>query len=200
MGTEPGRVSEPVDDPVERHSARGGPGQPPPNAPPGAPAKKSSAPLILLIVLGGVFLILPMLGVLSALAIYGVRKYIVNAKQAEGRAAVTALAQGIARCAGADGRLPETSRSVPPELGMISGKKYLSHPAEWDDPAFRCAGFSMSTPQYFQYQWVKTSDEAGSARARADLDGNGITEIDLELEVSCSAGACRSESLPLEHH
>src|SRR5262245_44375662 len=107
MGPESGRASEPVDDPIAGVPGAG-PGQPLPYAPAGAPPKKSSAPLILIIVFAAVFLILPVVGVISALAIYGVRKYIVNAKQAEGRAAVTMLAQGIARC-GAGGTLPDTS-------------------------------------------------------------------------------------------
>jgi type IV pilus assembly protein PilA len=198
MGMEPGRVSEPVDDP--QVAVTGKSGQPSPYAPPTAPPlKKSSGPLVLVIVLVVMVALLPILGVISALAIYGVRKYIFEAKRAEGRHAVTALAQGIVRCAGSSGKLPETSRSVPPELGMISGKKYMSHPAEWDDPAFRCAGFSMSSPQYFQYQWVKSSDETGTVHGKADLDADGTPEIDLELEVRCSAGRCESASLPSEN-
>src|SRR5262245_47176451 len=70
------------------------------------------------------------------LAIYGVRKYLIQAKAAEGRNAVTALAQGIAKCQPAvqvAGRsaLPPTAQPVPRELTAIQGMKYQSVPGEW---------------------------------------------------------------------
>src|SRR5262245_20848578 len=142
MPSDPSRSSEPVDDPPVAAPAAQYPSALQ-NAPPATTKKGSSGSVAVLIALGAVFLLLPIIGVLSALAIYGVRNYIQEAKDAEGRMSVTALARGILRCQTANGTLPETSRTVPPELSMISGKKYMSDPGEWNDPAFRCAGFSM---------------------------------------------------------
>jgi hypothetical protein len=52
--------------------------------------------------------LVPLLGIMSALAIYGVRRYITNAKSAEGRANVVELAKGIASCASGSGELTST--------------------------------------------------------------------------------------------
>jgi type IV pilus assembly protein PilA len=129
------------------------------------------------------------IGMLSALAVFGVRKYLVNAKAAEARTALVALANGVARCGAADG-LPATSQGVP--SSVPSAAKYQSAPADWNDAAFRCSGFALSTPQYFQYQWQRQSAERGRALALSDLDGDGTAELGFEIEVTCSAGACRT--------
>ena len=47
-------------------------------------------------------------------------------------------------------------------------------------------GFAMRDPQYFQYQWERTSDTTGVAHARADLDGDGRAECDYELHLTCT--------------
>lgn len=139
--------------------------------------------------------LIAMLGVMSALAIYGVRKYMVNAKQAEARTALVSWANGIAACAQREGHLPPSSTPVPASLSDIGAKKWQSTPADWTEPAYTCAGFSMSGPQYFQYRWELLSPNEGGARAEADLDGDGITDAMLGVPVSCNAGACSAGSL-----
>jgi type IV pilus assembly protein PilA len=160
--------------------------------PPSDAAPRSGAPtwviIVAVVALVGIFVI----GVLASLAIYGVRRYIVQAKVAEGRTMVASFAQGITSCVAENGKLPESSRRVPLALDMVSGKKYQSAPDDWSDDAFRCADFRMSTPQYFQYQWVLgEANDAGKVVAIADLDGNGDPEVRLELGVDCSGEACR---------
>jgi hypothetical protein len=135
-------------------------------------------------------LLLAGLGVGSALAIYGVRKYIMNAKQAEAQAALVAWGDGLVRCGEHDGKLPPSTTPVPASLGTLAGKKYQSSAAEWGEPAHSCAGFSMTTPQYFQYAWEQRSDDDGMLHALADLDGDGAAELTLELAVTCTAGKC----------
>lgn len=135
------------------------------------------------------------LGVVSALAIYGVRKYMLNAKQAEARTALVTWANGIAACGQRDGRLPPTSTPVPANLSDVRAKKWQSSPAEWSEPAYSCAGFSMTGPQYFQYQWEQRSPNEGSAHAVADLDGDGVPDAMLGVGVVCNAGACNAGSV-----
>lgn len=174
-------------DPVDNQSPR----------PPVSPPKKSGLPWwgILLII---AVLAVPACGIFAALGIYGVRKYMVNAKQAEAKQALPAFAQGIVACAKSQGVLPKTSTPVPPDLASISGGKYQSSASDWtNDPTLSCAGFGMSGPQYFQYQWVLEEANRGKVRAAADLDGDGAVDTLLTLGVECqAAGACASEPQP----
>lgn len=135
------------------------------------------------------------LGVMSALAIYGVRKYMLNAKQAEATAALVTWSNGLASCGQREGHLPPTSTPVPANLSDISGKKWQSAAAEWSEPAYSCAGFSMTGPQYFQYQWELRSPNEGSAQAVADLNGDGRADATLSVAVTCNAGTCSAGSV-----
>ena len=147
---------------------------------------------VIAIVIAVVLVVVVVVGVLATLAISGVRRYITNAKMAEGRVTVAVIAKGIARCSTPRGSVPESSGPVPADLSSVSGRKYLSAPREWSHQAFRCGGFSMREPQYFRYEWLRESDAAGVVRAEADLDGDGAAEIRLEHEVVCGASGCQS--------
>lgn len=171
--------------------------QPPPQGayPPGAqgpggPPPKSSSTATILIVLAGVGVgVVVLVGVLTALAIYGVRSYTLKAKAAEGLSGAGALARGIAACGEKEqGKLPETSVAVP--ATPPAGVKYMSTSSDWNDPAFKCAYFEMSVPQYFSYQWVKESDTRGRAVALADMDADGTPEQRVEVVVECAGSAC----------
>lgn len=130
------------------------------------------------------------LGIMSALAIYGVRKYMLNAKQVEARTALVVWANGLASCGQRDGHLPPTSTPVPANLSDVQGKMWHSAPTDWSEPAYSCAGFNMPEPQYFQYQWQLSTPNEGAAHAVADLDGDGIADAALSVGVTCSAGTC----------
>jgi len=139
--------------------------------------------------------LLAMLGVMSALAVYGVRKYILNAKQAEATAALVTWGSGLAGCGQREGHLPPTSTPVPANLSDISAKKWQSAAAEWSEPAYSCASFSMTGPQYFQYRWELRSPNEGSAHAVADLNGDGRADATLSVAVTCNAGTCSAGSV-----
>jgi type IV pilus assembly protein PilA len=162
-----------------------------PSVVPTSDAPRSGTPVwvIVVAVVGASGLLV--VGVLASLAFFGVRRYVSQAKIAEGRSRVTALAQGMTTCFAETERLPETSARVPGDLSLVSGKKYQSAPDDWSDPAFRCAEFSMQEPQYFQYQWVLGEGQSGKAVAVADLDGDGELEVQLEFDVDCSGEACQ---------
>ncbi|MEZ4374262.1 MAG: hypothetical protein R3B07_25810 [Polyangiaceae bacterium] len=171
--------------------------QPPPQAPyppgPGGPPPKSSSTATIFIVLAVVGIaVVVLVGVLAAIGIYGARSYMVKAKASEGLNGAGALARGIAACGEKEsGKLPETSVAVPstPPAGI----NYMSTPSDWNDPAFKCAYFDMSTPQYFSYQWVKESDTRGRVVALADLDADGTAEQRVEVVVECAGSTCTAQ-------
>jgi len=145
-------------------------------------------------------IVVAIIGVLAALAIYGVRKYIANAKTAEARNSLgqiskdaqTAYARegmkgdvlAVGSAAGVSNVLcASASKSVPASGGSIAGKKYQSDPGEWSVDAatankgFSCLKFSMADPQYFMYNWTSTgggaADDNYSTTARGDLNADG---------------------------
>ncbi len=146
--------------------------------------------IVIAVVVGGLFVI----GILASLAIYGMRGYLQKAKTAEGLSTVQSIARAAAACGEREpdptdptavAGLPPTTTPIPASLGEVQGKKYTSAPSEWRTPGWDCIKFEMSTPQYFQYQWVRTSATAGVVRGVADLDGDGVPEVQLESEVTC---------------
>ena len=144
-------------------------------------------------------IVVAIVGVLAVLAVYGVRKYIANAKTAEaknslgqiGKDAVTAFegermsnavlaentSTGIIRQMCQTG----TQAAVPGTLSNIDGKKYQSTKADWSNPAdvqnnagFPCLKFEMTAPQYYQYSYGAAGTDTGSfqADARGNLNGD----------------------------
>ena len=157
---------------------------------PPPPSRKTGLPWwgILLIV---VAIAVPACGVLGALGIYGVRKYVLEAKQKEAVQALPVFAEAVIKCADAHGGLPRTSTPVPASLADVSGRQYQSAASEWTaDPTLSCSGFSMSGAQYFQYQWVLDTPNSGSVQASADLDGDGAIESHFRLRVDCVDNRC----------
>jgi len=125
-------------------------------------------------------IVVAIVGILASLAIYGVRKYIANAKTAEarnslgqiGKDAATAFEkESMAGTVLAAGSSSATVRAlcggafatsqVPSSATSIAGKKYQSNQSgvtDWNAGApsntgFSCIKFSMSAPQYFMYSY-----------------------------------------------
>jgi len=136
-------------------------------------------------------IVVAIIGVLAALAIYGVRKYLTNAKTAEARSALGRLAKDAASAwdresmsgtvltvgtSAANARaLCANGPPVPTAVTSIQNKKYQSSPADWKAGGWPCLKFTMDGPQYFQYQYVQDSTSQFTAHAKGDLNGNGVT-------------------------
>lgn len=168
-------------------------------------AEKNNTLKIVLIVVGVVVaLVVVGIGVLAAIAVFGTKEYVSAAKEAEGKATVGAISRGAAACfekedmssnviggsAPSTHELPATTQPVPASLSAVSGKKYQSSPSDWSGPGWSCMAFSMMSPQYFQYQWVRDSPTKGRAIAKADFDGDGAADVTFERAVDCSSGTC----------
>jgi len=140
-----------------------------------------------LVVLGGTLSVVVLFGVTFAFRTFGWSRFVANSQLQEGKSNVVYLARAITACAAKTGKLPPTSHTVPGDLAQVGGKAYTSTDADWSDEAFACDGFRVRAPQHFQYQWEKTSDHTGVARARGDFNGDGVVEATFEQELSCAA-------------
>jgi type IV pilus assembly protein PilA len=145
-------------------------------------------------------IVVAIVGILAVLAIYGVRKYLANAKTAEARNSVGEMAKdaaaqyekesmpGTVLAIGSSAALSRTlckgaSASVPAAKGSVAGMKYQSDPKEWNADAvgnsgFACLKFSMDAPQYYRYSYASAGGGASGnsflATANGDLNGDGV--------------------------
>jgi type IV pilus assembly protein PilA len=139
-------------------------------------------------------IVVAIIGVLAALAIYGVRKYLLNAKTAEARSAIGRIAKDASSAwdrehmaatvltpggsVAVTNELCQSAKtSVPDTIDDVKGKKYQSDSQEWDDGAgWTCLRFTMQDPQYFMYNYTSSGSAETSkfdATAEGDLDGDG---------------------------
>jgi hypothetical protein len=163
--------------------------------------------LKIVLILAGIFV---GLRVFSALAIYGVRVYLNEAKASEGKNIVGAIGRGMVTCVAnggvessllAVGEPSKPTKALPPTAAPVpasvpKGLKYMSAPGDWSAPAFRCSRFALATPQYLQYEWELVSPLVGVVHAHGDLDGDGKIDVEISQEIRCTAeGVCTPGSL-----
>ncbi len=148
-------------------------------------------------------IVVAIVGVLAVLAVYGVRKYIANAKTAEaknalgqiGKDAVTAyegehMKADIMTTGGSTAVTrkicPKASNTIPANAASIKGAKYQSAKTDWSPvvdvekrAGFPCLRFEITAPQYYMYNYDSDSTvgdytQAGSVfTATANGDLNG---------------------------
>lgn len=145
-------------------------------------------------------IVVVIIGILSMLAAYGVRKYIANVKTSEARNALGRMANAAAiayekesmaspvlgqgtstvltraLCASA-------TQSVPSAAAAIAGQKYQSTLADWNtdsaaNAGFACLHFTIDEPQYFMYSYTTNGgSQPGdnfTATANGDLNGDHV--------------------------
>ncbi|MFO0673247.1 MAG: type II secretion system protein [Polyangiaceae bacterium] len=163
-------------------------------------------------------IVVAIVGILAVLAVYGVRKYLANAKTAEARNslgqiskdAITAyekeaMAGSILTQGTSTGILravcDSASKPVPATKDGIAGKKYqpdTSPGKDWSldsstNKGFSCLKFSMDQPQYYMYDYqasgVASGSDAFTATANGDLNGDGT------LSTFSIVGAVQNGSL-----
>jgi type IV pilus assembly protein PilA len=146
-------------------------------------------------------IVVAIVGILAVLAIYGVRKYIANAKTAEARNSLGQIGKDVAaeyEKESMSGALLSQSNSagfsramcgsegstVPGSKSSIQGAKYQSSPADWNAGAgtnvgFACLKFSIDQPQYYMYSYKVSGSgsqvgDSFTATANGDLNGDGV--------------------------
>ena len=156
-------------------------------------------------------IVVAIVGILAVLAIYGVRKYIANAKTAEARNNLGQIAKDASAAYDREKLSINTvlapggstlvlkslcssaTAPIPNGIASVTGKKYQSTAAEWSsgDPAtgWECLKFVINDPQYYMYTYSGTAGTAGSFSvvANGDLNGDGIAST-FSIAGSIQAG------------
>ena len=139
-------------------------------------------------------IVVAIVGILAALAIFGVKKYVTNAKTAEARNTLGAISKNGAgawsreimagsvlddagTAAGANA-LCGSATAVPDKVP--TGVKYQSSTAKGKDynsgdasNGWVCLRFQMEGPQYYQYNYTADGNKSFDAVAKGDLNGDG---------------------------
>ncbi|MEI7891589.1 MAG: hypothetical protein WCI05_00775 [Myxococcales bacterium] len=146
----------------------------------GDPQQKGWPTWVIVLVAAAMLLIVAV-GVMAVLAVFGMRRFLVNAKTAEARNVVgqiardAKLAYEIERVGGRGKRLCGSALPVPSSPSSIGKGKYLSSPSDWSgdkDNGWVCLKFTMDAPQYYQYLYEATAT-GFTVTAHGDLNGNG---------------------------
>jgi type IV pilus assembly protein PilA len=158
-------------------------------------------------------IVVAIIGILSVLAAYGVRKYIANAKTAEARNGIGRLAAAAmvayehehmatpvltvgSSTAIIRSMCRSASTSVPGSVGVVAGRKYQSSMADWNADSiggsgFACLHFTIDQPQYYMYSYVTSGTSSPgdtfTAMANGDLNGDGmISTFQLSGSINAS--------------
>jgi type IV pilus assembly protein PilA len=140
-------------------------------------------------------IVVAIIGVLAALAIYGVRRYLNTAKTSEARNAVGGISRAAAQAfetegtpsellglgstaSGSSNALCLTASDVPSAQANVQGKKYQPNNTGTGDfssgtatAGWVCLRFQVDQATWYQHQYTSTT-AAFSAQARGDLDGD----------------------------
>ena len=145
-------------------------------------------------------IVVAIIGILSTLAAYGVRKYIANSKTAEARNSLGRMAQAAAIAYEKENMagpvLPtgsstgltrnlckSSSATVPGSMSLVTGQKFQSAPTDWNvdyagGSGFACLHFTIDQPQYYMYNYTSTGSgntgDTFTATANGDLNGDGV--------------------------
>jgi type IV pilus assembly protein PilA len=130
-------------------------------------------------------IVVAIIGVLAALAIYGVSRYLKHSKTAEATRNLSALETGSKNAyqqefdqggAGTGPYVHTFCQTGTIQPGTIPAAKKVS--GVWTDPAWVCLKFSVNEPQFYSYTYTGDTTAVGTtamytAMANGDLDGNG---------------------------
>jgi type IV pilus assembly protein PilA len=146
-------------------------------------------------------IVVAIVGVLAVLAVYGVRKYIANAKTAEAKNSLGQITKDAQTAFEGETMAPAVlgvgastavlramcgTAAAPVPAAPPVGKKYQSQKSDWGNTTdlaahkgFPCLKFELNAPQYYSYNYAATGASANNdtfdATAEGDLNGDGTT-------------------------
>jgi len=148
-------------------------------------------------------IVVAIIGVLAALAIYGVKRYLASAKTSEAKQTVGAIARGAVAAYEKENRPgqllgsgSQTSNSttqrmcsnaspVPNTWTKVRGKKYQPRTANNQDfntgsqtAGWKCLNFSMSQPISYQYRYYRQTGNFGGGIGGQYFVAQAIGDVD----------------------
>ncbi|HVJ88324.1 MAG TPA: type II secretion system protein [Labilithrix sp.] len=146
-------------------------------------------------------IVVAIIGILAVLAVYGVSKYLTNAKTGEARNAIGQVAKSAVGAyenerASAESVLPgnsgqsnvhavcATASKVPDDIAKVKNKKYQSSQKKAEDwgigdnnTGWPCLKFALNEPQYFQYGYnADVGKNSWAAWAEGNLKGGTASD------------------------
>ncbi len=136
-------------------------------------------------------IVVAIIGVLAALAIYGVSRYLKHSKTAEAHRNIGAMEIGAksqyqreTAYGGSSSGTELFVHTFCPSTALTPGTipsaaKVKSVPTDWESLGWRCLKFSIAEPQFYSYMYESDTGKTGTdasftASAFGDLDGNGV--------------------------
>jgi type IV pilus assembly protein PilA len=161
-------------------------------------------------------IVVAIVGILAVLAIYGVRKYLANAKTAEARNNLGELSRdlGVAfereQSSAAAGAALSEGGSIaishllcdnptgPLPAAIPAAQKVLVGTTDWNadqataNKGFACAKFVIDSPIYYRYNFITTQPTNGAGgveqvTAEGDLNGDNVTSL-FQMTNAVQAG------------
>ncbi|MEP7123631.1 MAG: hypothetical protein ABJE95_22075 [Byssovorax sp.] len=139
---------------------------------------------------GGVEAQAQLVGTLSAVGIYGVRQYLLQAKLAEAKNTVGAISRALAAFMEREDAKGKRATRFPPSAPLTpakvpSGTRSSPDGSTWSHPTWKALHFEMDTPGYYSYEVVTSKDgHTATVRAHGDLDGDGkLSTIERTLTL-----------------
>lgn len=142
-----------------------------------------------------IMIVVAIIGVLAALALFGMKRYLTGAKTAEAKQALGAMARGItmlsertapSQLVGPGGNSSTPTLAWCPECGAAAtciapqavpaATKYQPNNSggnDFDACCWKCIRFSMDTATYFQYRYAVGQDYVGPPLGAPDPGGQG---------------------------
>lgn len=136
-------------------------------------------------------IVVAIIGVLAALAIYGVSRYLKHSKTAEATRNLGSIetgsknqfqqetdTSGVGTGPFVHNFCPTATAKVPSSVPQAQKIKVPS--SEWDASAWKCLKFSINEPQFYSYGYTSAGSGTAAtyvATAEGDLDGNSTTSL-----------------------
>jgi type IV pilus assembly protein PilA len=161
-------------------------------------------------------IVVAIIGILAALAIVGVKKYMLNSKAAEARNSLGEMSKLAAQAwsgekmagallpngdtvGGSNALCIGAAATVPANQAAIKAQKYQSSAKDGEDfhvgdatKDWKCLGFSLEAPQYFMYNYtMKPATLEFDSIAQGDLNGDGV------LSTFTRSGVVRTNQIVL---
>jgi type IV pilus assembly protein PilA len=157
-------------------------------------------------------IVVAIIGVLAALAIYGVSRYLKHSKTAEATRNLGSMETGAKNSFQQESDTSGTgvgpfvhrfcisaTAAVPAAVPQAS--KALAAAGAWNDPAWQCLKFSINEPQFYSYNYSANTSTATAAAytatAMGDLDGNGTNSTFTLIGVGSQTGDAQRQSLQI---